>query len=244
MRETAGTSRPPLDRHPPPTYGQSFWRTESRKFSEPWYRLEKTTRLIGTLTHGRKCELLDVGCGPATLMRMLPPNIEYHGIDIAIHDPAPNLLEADLLEAPIAFGEMQFDIVVAQGLFEYLGGAQAQKFVEISQVLRPSGFFIVTYTNFGHRRRYVSEAFSNVQPFEQFRASLSQYFTIDRIIPESHNWKHAQPNRPWLKLLNLHVNRRVPLISRKLAVEYYFVCSPPKASRTQGKSWVSVAPLQ
>ena len=28
------------------------------------------------------------------------PNIQYYGIDIAIHDPAPNLIEADFLETP------------------------------------------------------------------------------------------------------------------------------------------------
>ena len=236
MHETADVSRPPLACLPPSTYGKEFWRTENRKFSEPWYRLEKTARLISQLTRGRNCTLLDVGCGPATLMRMLPRNIAYHGIDIAIHDPAPYLLEADLREARIAFGDMRFDIVVAQGLFEYLGGVQAKKFAEIAQLLRPSGVFIVTYTNFGHRRPRVPELFSNVQSFDEFRLSLGHYFEIERIIPESHNWKHAQPNRRWLKTLNLHVNRRVPVISRKLAVEYYFVCSRPKPGWGPGET--------
>lgn len=225
--------KPPTGGSPRPTYGQEFWRTENLKFSEPWYRLEKATRLITALTRGRDCTLLDVGCGPATLMGMLPPNIRYYGIDIAVHDPAPNVIEADLLRTPIRFGEMRFDVVIAQGVFEYLGGAQTQKLLEISQVLRGSGVFIVTYTNFSHRRPQVSEPFSNVQPFEQFRSSLGRHFTIDRIIPESYNWKHAQPNRPWLKAVNLRVNRRIPLISRGLAVEYFFVCSRRGVSRAQ-----------
>ena len=76
-------------------YKKDFWDKENLKFTRPHYRLEKAARLINELAQGRKCTLLDIGCGPATLMRLLAPNIEYHGIDIAIHDPAPNLMEAD-----------------------------------------------------------------------------------------------------------------------------------------------------
>ena len=47
-------------------------------------------------------------------MPLLRPNIQYHGIDIAIHDPAPNLIEADFLEVPIQFGDKHFDIILAQ----------------------------------------------------------------------------------------------------------------------------------
>jgi SAM-dependent methyltransferase len=206
-------------------YGKDFWRTENLNFREPWYRLEKAVRLIDSLSKGRDCTLLDVGCGPATLMRMLPPNVRYYGIDIAIQDPASNLLEADVLETPIRFGDRRFDIVVAEGLFEYLGGVQSRKFSEIAQILNPGGIFLVTYTNFDHRRRVVSEPFTNVQSFDDFRESLTRHFTIERIIPEAHNWKHGQPNRRWLKALNMHLNRSIPVISRKLAVEYFFVCS-------------------
>jgi SAM-dependent methyltransferase len=208
------------------TYDKSFWKTENLKFGEPWYRLEKAARLLRSLAKGRHCSLLDVGCGPATLMRMLPSNIEYYGIDIAVQRPAPNLLEADVLQLPIRFGEKHFDIVVAEGLFEYLGNAQEKKFDEIAQVLNPDGVFVVSYTNFGHRKAHISELFSNVQSFDGFRTSLSRHFVIDRVIPESHNWKHAQPNRPWLKAVNLRVNKSIPLVSRRLAVEYFFICSP------------------
>ena len=52
---------------------------------------------------------------PASLMRLLQPNIQYYGMDIAIHDPAPNLIETDFLEVPIRFDVKRFDIVIAQG---------------------------------------------------------------------------------------------------------------------------------
>src|SRR5579862_5229377 len=74
-------------------YKRDFWDQENLKFGEPWYRLNKAARIISKLTSGRECTLLDIGCGPGTLMRLLPASIHYHGIDIAIHDPSPNLRE-------------------------------------------------------------------------------------------------------------------------------------------------------
>lgn len=206
-------------------YDQEFWRIENLKFGQPWYRLEKSARLVASLAAGRSCALLDVGCGPGTLMRLLPANVKYFGIDIAIQDPAPNLLEVDLLENPISFEGKHFDIVIAEGVFEYLGDTQQQKFAEIAQILGPSGTFVTTYTNFEHRKKYVSPLFSNVGSLSDFQSDLGKYFTIDRVIPEAHNWKHQQPNRRWVRALNLHLNRPIPWVSRRLAVEYYFVCS-------------------
>ena len=102
-------------------YKKDFWSEENLKYSRPHYRLEKSARLINRLARGRERTLLDVGCGPATLMSLLEPNIKYYGIDIAIHDPAPNLIEADFLETPIRFDEKRFDIVLAQGVFRICG---------------------------------------------------------------------------------------------------------------------------
>lgn len=206
-------------------YKRDFWSEENLKFSQPWYRLEKSSRIISRLAGGRECALLDVGCGPATLMRMLPPNISYHGIDIAIHDPAPNLIEADFLETPVRFGGKNFDIVIAQGVFEYVGEFQSQKLAEIAQLLADGGRFIVSYTNFAHRKREVYWPFSNVRSLADFRADLARYYTIDRIFPASHNWKHGQPSRKLVRAVNMHVNMNIPVISPVLAVEYFFICS-------------------
>lgn len=206
-------------------YKRDFWRQENLKFSEPWYRLEKTARVISKLAGDRECTLLDVGCGPAALMHLLPPNIQYYGIDIAIHDPAPNLLELDILESPIRFDNMRFDIVIAQGVFEYLGDFQCQKFSEIAQLQSENGKFLATYTNFGHRKRYIYTPFSNIQPIDSFRRDLAHYFNVDRVFPVSYNWKHGHPGRKPVKAVNMHVNMSIPILSPMLAVEYYFICS-------------------
>jgi cyclopropane fatty-acyl-phospholipid synthase-like methyltransferase len=205
---------------------RDFWEEENLKFGEPWYRLQKSARLISRLAGRRQCTLLDIGCGPATLMRLLPANVRYYGIDIAIHDPAPNLMEADLVESEIAFGEQRFDLITALGVFEYMGQAQSRKFSEIARILNPGGRFVVTYTNFGHRKKRIYEAFSNVQPLDSFRQDLRRYFTIDKSFPASHNWKHSQPSRELVKAANMQVSLNIPFVSPALAVDYFFICCP------------------
>jgi len=216
-------------------YKKDFWSKENLKFSQPNYRLDKSAQIIAGLAGGKDRTLLDVGCGPATLMRMLPANIQYYGIDIAIHDPAPNLIEADFLETPIRFGDRRFDIVTAQGVFEYVGDFQSQKFAEIAQLLGKNGKFVVSYTNFDHRKKQIYQPFSNVQSFHDFKKDLTRYFTIDKFFPASHNWKHGWPSRKLVKAVNMHVNINIPVISPIFAVEYFFICSSrnPRKSETQ-----------
>ena len=204
---------------------EKFWRRENLRFAEPHYRLLKLVRIIDKLTRGRQCSLLDLGCGPATLGRILPANVDYYGIDIAIQRSAPNLLEADLRNTPIRFGEKRFDVVVGQGIFEYVGDAQPRKFLEIASILNPGGRFVGSYWNFEHRKPYVYPAFSNVQTIEEFRADLANHFKVEKYFPASHNWRHSGPSRPLMKALNLPINFNIPIVSPSLAVEYFFLCS-------------------
>ena len=206
-------------------YKHDFWIKENQKHVPAHYRLQKSAHVINAIAGREQRDLLDVGCGPATLMRLLRPNIHYYGIDIAIHDPAPNLIEADILEEPIRFAGQRFDIVTALGLFEYVGACQAQKFSQIAELLGAHGRLVLTYTNFGHRDKRIFEAFSNVQSFDDFRQSLARHFTIDRYFPTSYNWHGGQPARALLKTANMHVKANIPLVGPRLAVEYFFVCS-------------------
>jgi SAM-dependent methyltransferase len=204
---------------------KDFWRNEGQKFVEPHHRLRKAARIVTRLAGTRKCDLLDLGCGPATLARLLPATIHYYGIDLAIRDPAPNLLESDLIENPIRFGDRRFDIVLAQGLFEYLEDAQDRKLEEIAGILAPGGTFVVSYTNFRHRRTELYGPYSNVRAPGEFRRSLEAVFRVQRQLVASHNWHHGQPVRPLTMALNMHVNLRIPIVTPRLAVEYFFVCS-------------------
>jgi SAM-dependent methyltransferase len=206
-------------------YKRDFWATENLKYVRPHFRLAKAARIVNRLARGRQCELLDVGCGPATLAALLSDNISYYGIDIAIHNPVPNLLQTDFLANPIHFGERRFDIIVAQGVFEYVGKFQSQKFAEIRQLLKAGGTFIATYVNFDHLHRYVYPPYSNVQSFDEFRKSLTQEFRIDRCFPTSYKWHHREPSGEFMKAIQMRINVKIPLLSRLFAVEYFFVCS-------------------
>lgn len=208
-------------------YKHEFWIAENQKHVPAHYRLRKSARIINAIAGREERDLLDVGCGPATLKNLVSPNIHYYGIDIAVHDHAPNLIEADILKEPVRFGDKRFGIVAALGLFEYVGARQDEKFAEIARLLDEHGKFVVTYTNFGHRDSRVFEAFSNVQPMDDFRRSLERHFTIDRCFPTSYNWHGGQPTRRLLKAANMPLRANIPLAGPRLAVEYFFICSRP-----------------
>lgn len=207
-------------------YKRDFWAGERHKFVQPHFRMRKIVREIRRVTAGRECDLLDVGCGPATLERLLPPGVRYHGIDIAVPTPAPNLREMDILTEPIRFGDMKFDVILAQGLFEYVGDLQSQKLAEIADLVKPDGTFIVTYTNFAHRNTHYYYAFSNVQRPEEFKADLSRCFEVTRQYAGSHNWNHGQPNKSFMKVSQARLNVDIPVISPILAVDYFYICRP------------------
>jgi SAM-dependent methyltransferase len=204
---------------------RDFWIKENLHYATPHYRLEKAARIVNRLSEGRKCDLLDVGCGPAALMHLLGTNVHYYGVDIAIHSPAPNLLQADFLESPIRFGDRKFDIIVAQGVFEYAGRFQADKFREIARLLNRGGTFLLSYVNFDHRDPVIYAPYNNVQSFDDFRGCLARFFRVDRFFPTSHHWHHHEPNRTYMKAIQMPIRVNIPFVSRRLAVEYFFLCS-------------------
>jgi len=173
-------------------YKRDFWGTENLRFAEPHFRLRKMARVVRLVARGKgDCDLLDLGCGPAALARLMPPGARYHGIDIAIPQPGPNLMEMDLTESPVAFRGMKFDIIVAQGLFEYLGDLQSQKFAEIAAP-RPQPLL-------------------HGGPALPRRAQLEPQPPA----PQAH---HRAPGA--------RLSVRVPVLSRLLAVDYFYICTP------------------
>jgi SAM-dependent methyltransferase len=207
---------------------REFWIKENLNYVKPHYRLQKAARIVNRIARDGTCDLLDVGCGPATLMTLLHKNIQYYGIDIAIHKPAPNLKQADFLETKLGYDDKKFDIIVAQGVFEYAGTLQLQKFREIDDALKPNGTFIVSYVNFDHRDKVIYAPYNNVQSFDDFQGCLKRVFQIDKLLPTSHHWHHHEPNRCYMKAIQMPINVNIPVLSRWLAVEYFFLCSKKK----------------
>lgn len=206
-------------------YKRDFWINENLKYTQPHFRMAKAARIVNRIARGRECDFLDVGCGPATLKHLLHKRIHYYGIDVAIHSPAPNLLQMDFLETPIKFGDKQFDIILAQGVFEYVGSFQSQKLSEIKRLLNENGVFIVSYVNFDHCRKHVYWPYNNIQSFDDFHQSLARFFHIDRFFPTSQRWHHDEPRGRFMKTVQMHINVNIPVISRLFAVEYFFICS-------------------
>jgi SAM-dependent methyltransferase len=205
---------------------RSFWAQENLTYSRPNFRMRKCAALLNQMAGGRRCDLLDIGCGPASLRSLLDPNVHYFGLDIALQTRAPYLRELDFASNPIAFGRKRFDVVVALGVFEYMGSREQEKFLEIRRLLKNGGRFVMSYLNFGHLRRVVLPIYNNVQSIADITRSLETSFRIERRFPVSHHWRHKQPGRNALPRIQLQMNRSIPLISPRLAVEYFFVCSP------------------
>jgi cyclopropane fatty-acyl-phospholipid synthase-like methyltransferase len=206
-------------------YKHDFWKTENMKYADVHFRMTKVAWVIRRLAAGRDCDLLDLGCGPGTLGRLMPGNVRYHGIDIAIQEPASNLIEMDLLQSPISFHGKRFDLVVAQGLFEYFGDFQVQKFAEISSLMKPDGKFLVTYMNFAHRKKEVYWPYSNVQQPEDFRRDLERFFVVERSFPGEYNWNFTTPNRALMKAAQAHLTVDIPLVNSLLGINRFYICS-------------------
>lgn len=206
-------------------YKRDFWIEENLGYAKPTFRTRRLARLVTKLLDGESCDLLDLGCGPAALRPLVGTNINYHGIDIAIHEPAPYLRELDFAKNVISYDDKRFRIVVAMGVFEYMGRRQAEKFAEIRRILETNGKFIMSYVNFQHYRRKIYPMYNNVQSIQEMRRSLEQTFSVDQCYPECHHWRHKQPGKNALPALQMKLERSIPLFSRLFAVEYFFVCS-------------------
>jgi SAM-dependent methyltransferase len=203
-----------------------YWINNTDFYKQPYLRLEKCAKIVNHIARGREYDLLDLGCGPATLAKLLQKNINYHGIDIAVHEPVPNLIERDLVENEIEFRGKRFDIIVAAGFFEYIGDFQNNKLMEIRRILNEDGRFIATYSNFSHSHMLLTHPpYNNIMSIGEFKRSLELYFTVLRFFPSSHNWICSEPRRRWLKQINMYINFNIPLISPRLAVNYFFICS-------------------
>jgi SAM-dependent methyltransferase len=205
---------------------KDYWLGSSDLFKRRYLRLEKCARIVNRLAGCREVDLLDVGCGPATLATLLRANVHYHGIDLAIQEPSPNLIEMDLTKEEIRFRDQRFDLIVAAGLFEYVGEFCTRKLQEIRTLLKDDGKFIVTYTNFAHIHPPEDEPiYNNVMSIPEFRATLERSFKVERCFPASHNWKRYEPRKRWLYALNTVVSIHIPLFSDRFANNYFFICS-------------------
>ncbi|MFL6436486.1 MAG: methyltransferase domain-containing protein [Terriglobales bacterium] len=204
---------------------RDFWIRENAQYAEANFRMRKCAKLINRDAEEKTLSLLDIGCGPAAMRKVVSSNVLYHGVDIAIHEPAPYLLERDFVQSEIEFQGKTFDRIVALGVFEYMGSHQARKLEEIRQLLNPGGKFILSYVNFGHYRRKIYAMYNNVQSIREMQKSLEALFDIERCFPVCHHWRHRQPGKNAIPGIQMRIMFGIPWISPWLATEYFFICS-------------------
>jgi len=212
-------------------WNREHWIASTDFYKRPYLRLEKCASIVNRPAGTGEIDLLDIGCGPATLAGHLNANIRYHGIDIAIHEPAANLIEMDVTQERIRFRNKRFDLIVAAGLFEYLGTFQRRKLREIHHLLKENGRFVVTFTNFAHVHPPLQEPiYNNTISIRAFLDDLQVFFSVERYFPSSHNWVRREPRRRWLRWMNMSFSANIPFVSHMLACNYFFICSHKRPS--------------
>jgi ubiquinone/menaquinone biosynthesis C-methylase UbiE len=113
--------------------------------------VDPVTEAVVTLGQLEGCRVLDVGCGPGTVIRQLARGF---GIDAVGVDPSPKTVEAARVEAAgcgvfhvgwaeeLPLEQDSFDGVVMRWVVHHLERPAA--FAEIRRVLTPGGRFIIT----------------------------------------------------------------------------------------------------
>lgn len=117
------------------------------------YRIRQIVSLIDSDTE----RLLDIGCGPGTLLSIIKPRLpgaKLVGIDIA--RSTPDTLAALGLEGystnaggPLPFGDDTFDCIVCGEVIEHVVDVD-QLVSEAYRVLKPAGCFVITTPNLAY----------------------------------------------------------------------------------------------
>lgn len=205
-------------------YKKDYWLHENLIYQHVYFRTEKIAFIINKQSAGKTVDVLDIGCGPATLSNLLRENVNYYGIDIAIHNQADNFREIDIATNRIQFSDRTFDYIVAAGLFEYLGTVEQQKLSEIKELLNPAGSLIITFTNMNHLRKPYYPTWNNTKSIDEFERMLRDCFFIEKSFPAYYSLSDADLTNPTLRRIQLHINIDLPVLGRLMGVHYIFIC--------------------
>lgn len=96
-------------------------------------------------------QILDVGCGPGYLLKVLPPNCDYYGIDIAAdiiqsnqkRFPTQNFTCVNVIEAKLPYDDKKFDVIIMAAFLEHVRNPKPM-FKEMFRVLKDGGVVIGT----------------------------------------------------------------------------------------------------
>ena len=114
---------------------------------------------------GGKGKLLDIGCHKAHLKKFLPKGIKYYGVNIDTFGKK-HIIKCDLNKNKLSFRSNYFDFINAPAILEHL--LQPHKMMEeISRVLKPGGFAIISLPNDDFIHNLYKAFFDPVRTYEQ-----------------------------------------------------------------------------
>jgi SAM-dependent methyltransferase len=115
--------------------------------------VDPVTNVVAKLAELRCCRVLDVGCGPGSVLQQLARHFDVEGVGI---DASPNMIEVARREAPeiefhvgraeeMPFGEATFEAAVSRMVVHHVDRPRA--FAEMRRVLRSGGRVVITTTD-------------------------------------------------------------------------------------------------
>ncbi|MGE7999173.1 class I SAM-dependent methyltransferase [Lysinibacillus sp. NPDC093190] len=210
-------------------YTKQYWIKENYKYKNVHFRLEKIAKIIN-MKSKKSADLLDIGCGTATLSTIIREDLNYFGIDIAPHSKEPNIKELDIANSVIQFDERKFDVIVSSGLFEYLGDKHIEKMNEISNILEDRGIFIVSFSNMKHIKKPNYPSWNNSESISVFKSNLEKNFRVIDYFPAYHNTKYTEISNGFWKKLARKININIPVISKLWGIDFIFICTKKENS--------------
>ncbi|NQV81979.1 MAG: class I SAM-dependent methyltransferase [Alphaproteobacteria bacterium] len=145
--------------------------------------------LAETAVTAKTRDLLDLGCGPGTLVGHLPDSIRYVGIDLSPayieqareRHPSNEFHAADVNSVDL--GKQTFDTVTAMGLFHHLEDNEVHRLLERAKdVLRPGGQFLSIDPSYSADQSMLARIVvgadrgKNVRPASEYAALAKAHF--------------------------------------------------------------------
>jgi len=112
------------------------------------YLHRKRNRLVRSHVRG---DVLDIGCGPATIAESLEPSQKYVGIEVQegyitylrSRFPQHTFLRRDVETGPLSLGDLRFDTVLMVALIEHLAAPESV-IVAVRSYIKPGGHLVIS----------------------------------------------------------------------------------------------------
>jgi len=164
-----------------------YWNSRSPEFDGIHPRLQLIGELVASIPG--IATMLDVGCGPAAVRRVIPSTIEYFGVDIASdviaaqHDPE-HFEVIDLDGDARCFGERRFDLILCSGVFEYI--QRTQPFMQfLRRKSAPDGHLIFSFTNHQHHKDGLHWLLGNYSGYKDPHVNFMLVPEVQRLLAQS-----------------------------------------------------------